>query len=111
MREKHNASPFSAQVSRDVTRYIRRIVSTWRLQTIVCILGDLSHLSITSNGLLTEETIENALYVLPYQFQPEFDSDGPGNLIGWGVTRTHTHVIHTHVFFRPRNAMFSLSNT
>ena len=46
---------------------------------------DLSHLSITSNGLSTEEkTIENPLGVLPYQFEPEFDSECPEKHIGWG---------------------------
>ena len=42
---------------------------------------DLSH--ITSNGLsIEEETKENPLGVLPYQFEPEFDSDDPRNHIG-----------------------------
>ena len=39
---------------------------------------DLSHLSITWNGLsIEEEAIENLLGVLPYHFEPEWDSDGP----------------------------------
>ena len=44
---------------------------------------DLSHLSITSNGLSTEdETVEHLLGVLPYQFQLEFVSGDPENQIG-----------------------------
>ena len=44
---------------------------------------DLSHLSITSNGLsIEEETIENLIWVLPYQVEPEFNSDGRENHIG-----------------------------
>ena len=36
---------------------------------------DLSHLSIILNGLLTEqETIESLLGILPYQFEPVFNS-------------------------------------
>ena len=50
---------------------------------------DLSH--ITSNGLsIEEETKENPLGVLPYQFEPEFDNDDPGNYIGWILTRLYT---------------------
>ena len=49
---------------------------------------DLSHLSITSSGVSTEEeTTENPLGVLPYLFELEFDSDGPENQdhrMGWG---------------------------
>ena len=45
---------------------------------------NLSHFSITSNGLsIEEETIENLLGV-PYQFDPEFDSDDPENHIDGG---------------------------
>ena len=37
--------------------------------------SDLSHLSVISNELsIEEETIENPLGVLPYQFELEFDS-------------------------------------
>ena len=46
---------------------------------------DLLHLSIISNGLLTEEErIENLLGVLPYQFEPELDCDCLENHIGGG---------------------------
>ena len=39
---------------------------------------NLSHLSLTSNGLsIEEETIENLLSVLPYQFEAGFNNDGP----------------------------------
>ena len=45
---------------------------------------NVSHFSITSNGLsIEEEAIKNPLGVLPYQFEPKFD--GPENQIGWGV--------------------------
>ena len=47
---------------------------------------ELSHLFVTSNALsIEEETIENPLGVSLYQFEPEFDSDGPENHIGWRV--------------------------
>ena len=37
---------------------------------------NVSHFSITSNGLsIEEEAIENPLGVLPYQFEPKFDRD------------------------------------
>ena len=43
----------------------------------------LSHLSITLNGLLIEEeTIENLLGNLPYQFELKVDSDGLENHTG-----------------------------
>ena len=56
---------------------------------------DLLHLSIISNGLLTEEErIENLLGVLPYQFEPELDCDCLENHIGvGGVTQSHTKCI------------------
>ena len=55
----------------------------------------MSHFSITSNGLsIEEEAIENPLGVLPYQFEPKFDSDGPVNQIGWGVNAVR-HEVHT----------------
>ena len=51
---------------------------------------DLSHLSITSNGLSTKkEIIANPLGVLPYQCEPGFDRDSPEKNIniGWGWGR------------------------
>ena len=48
---------------------------------------NLSHWS--SNGLsIEQETIENPFGVLPYQFEPEFNLDGPENHICWGLTRS-----------------------
>ena len=47
---------------------------------------DLAHLSITPNGLLIEETIENLLGALPYQFELEFNSDGLENCGGCVLT-------------------------
>ena len=76
--------------------------SIWRLQAIpqktVSFFTDnsleyldLSHLSITSNGLSIEET-ENLLGVLPYQFEPVFDRRSQ---LGGGVVNTVTYEVHS----------------
>ena len=56
--------------------------------------SDLSHLSIMSNGLsIKEETIENLLRVLPYQFELVFNR----RTISPGGINTVTYEVHTRL--------------
>ena len=81
------------------------IGSTWRLQAILqkrLIFSleylDLLQLSIISNGLsIGEERIENLLCILPYQFEPIFDSNGLENHITWGINMITYKVHSRHV--------------
>ena len=71
MREKHRASPLY-----DFSEYSSYLTNV-SLEYL-----DLLYLSITTNGSSNEEqTAENPLGVLPYQFEPEFDSNDAENHI------------------------------
>ena len=53
----------------------------------------LEYLSITTNGSTNEEeTAENLLGVLPYQFEPEFNSDDAENHVTIEIVNENEHV-------------------